>query len=148
MPWNRDDDLHLAEMVSDIAKKLARIYLQNLHIDASTDATRRRQTNAPKMRKKVGNGLVHNTHACLADSLLQVLAAKGFVPRRFLEDSSSARGERSKSCIDARQYLNHHEDYRLRPRIRDGFGAFLLGLFSLYISNCAAKFQVGSLHSF
>ena len=65
---------------------------------------------------------MYDINACLADSLLQVLAAKHILPRSLLHNTSEARAQRSSACIDARQHLGHQADYRLHPRIRDHLG--------------------------
>ena len=78
--------------------------------------------NASGSRRNIGVGLVHGSNACLADSLLQGLAAKGILNTALLDDTS----ERSKACRAARQHLILHEDYRLRPLVRDHLASVVL----------------------
>ena len=83
---------------------------------------RRNQLNASGTGKQIGLGRVYDENACLADSLLQVLAAKSILPKELLQDSPSDIQRRRLACSSARQSLLHHADYRLRPRWRDGDG--------------------------
>ena len=125
-----DDDELVNDLVSGTAQKLARLDLQNQSIDSNTDASRRLQLNAPGIGKKIGVGRVYDINACLADSLLQVLAAKRILPRSLLDSTTEARAQRSSACIDARQHLVHHADYRLHPRLRDHLGGEVTEVFA------------------
>ena len=118
-----DDDTIINDMVSDIASKLAEIVLRNAPIDAMSDRTRRNQLNAFGTGKQIGLGRVFDENACLADSLLQALAAKSILPKELLHDYSPSMIQRRRlACSFARQNLIHHADYRLHPRWRDGDG--------------------------
>ena len=97
-----DDDGTISEFAEDIAKKIARLSLQNAPIVHITDRAHRAQLNASGSGRKIGAGLVHGSNACLADSLLQGLAAKGILNRTLLDNTS----ERAKACRAARQHLD------------------------------------------
>ena len=53
-----DDDGTISEFAEDIAKKIARLSLQNAPIVNITDHTHRAQLNASGSRRKIGVGLV------------------------------------------------------------------------------------------
>ena len=96
-----DDDTYIHELVVDVAAKLANLTLNNVNVETITDARRRAQLDASGSGKKVGVGEVHFSNACLADSLLQTLAAKHILPRYLLEDTAIAKARRSQTCIAA-----------------------------------------------
>ena len=83
-----DDDTYIHETMLDVAAKLASLTLSNVNIEAITDARRRAQLNSSGSGRKIGVGEVHFSNACLADSLLQTLAAKNILPRSLLEDTA------------------------------------------------------------
>ena len=69
--------------------------------------------------KHIGQGLVHLTNECCPDSLLQLLARKGFVSQHFVGDV----GARLRACRALRALLIQHSDAELRPRQRTSTGA-------------------------
>ena len=99
--------------------------------------------------------------------MLQGLAAKGILSTALLDDTN----ERSKACRATRQHLILHEDYRLRPLVRDHLASVVLdddvnhnnaflehdvhsealvllfGIFSVYIYHRSERIQGGCLHS-
>ena len=117
-----DDDGSISDCAQDIAKNIARLSLQNAPIVHVTDRAHRAQLNNSGSGRQIGAGLVHGSNACLADSLLQSLAAKGILDRNLLDNSS----ERAKACREARQHLIQHEDYRLHPVVRDHLVSVIL----------------------
>ena len=108
-----DDVSFIKGWVGDVVEKLAILTLSNVNIEAITDARRRAQLNSSGSGRKIGVGEVHFSNACLADSLLQTLAAKNILPRSLLEDTAVEKARRSLACIAARQYLVDNEDYTL-----------------------------------
>ena len=97
-----DDDGTISEFAEDIAKKIARLSLQNAPIVHTTDRAHRAQLNASGSGRTIGAGLVHGSNACLADSLIQGLAAKGILNKTLLDNTS----ERAKACRAATTTLD------------------------------------------
>jgi hypothetical protein len=71
--------------------------------------------------KVIGDGELHGENDCCADSLLQLLAAHGFVPSVL--SGNTGKASRRILCLACRQHLVQHEDERLHPRILAASGA-------------------------
>ena len=116
-----DDDESRNIVAAEYAQRLSRITSDNVRVVAKTDSARRRELR--ESGRHIGVGVVHGHNECCADSLLQLLAVRGFLPRDTAGDSRRARAIRKEACRRCRAYLVSHEDERLRPRERTHLGA-------------------------
>ena len=94
----------------------ARISLQNVAVVGKSDAARRAEIQ--QQSKRIGQGLVHDRNDCCTDSLLQLLAAAGFVDASLRQDVVARRA----ACHACRQHLQQHSEPRLRPCVRKANG--------------------------
>jgi hypothetical protein len=107
-----DDDASQEEICHEFVQRFSRIVLSNIDIRGKTDRERREELS--RAGQRLGQGLVYSSNACLIDSLLQLLAAHGFLSTSLLSD----RASRQNACIACRSFLVVHVDERLHPRLR------------------------------
>ena len=93
--------------------------MANVPVPEKSDAAREGELRAAG--KVIGDGELHGENDCCADSLLQLLAAHGFVPAALL--GNAGKGMRKSLCVQCRQHLVEHADERLHPQILDASGA-------------------------
>ena len=109
-----------ADVIHDCIKRFCSIALANVTPQAKSDCARRNELHASG--KVIGEGLVFDENACLADSLLQLLAAHGFLARDLCANTTMAKKRRKDACQQARLFLVNHADPSLRPLLRDALG--------------------------
>ena len=115
-----DDEYFQAEAIRSCVERFCKIALDNVVIEAKSDSQRQHELRA--CGKTIGRGLVYSTNACLADSLLQLLALHGFVDQAFKGDTYASVVKRRELCARARRSLVEHENELLHPALRDRLG--------------------------
>ena len=114
---NSYDDGEVQSTALECIQSFARISLQNQEVRGKSDTTRKAEIEA--QRKHIGLGQVYDRNQCCADSLLQLLARRGFVVASFWDNTFSRR----RACEACRQHLIHHSDPSLHPKERTSTGA-------------------------
>ena len=109
-------DAYLRQFVT----RFLNLAINNIAFTARTDSERKDQI--VQSGKAIGSGLVFNSNACLADSLLQLMFAHGFLKSEYSQGSREAIRARQSACLAARSYLVSHADSRLHPCLRDHRG--------------------------
>lgn len=120
-----DDILEWRSYAADLGRTLERLSAQNADVEIKDDGARIKELNFEGCGIHVGVGGAHGDNVCLADSLLQALAAKricGDASKALLDGSPKARAQRSLLCIEAPRHLAHHADHNLHPCVRDDLG--------------------------
>ena len=118
---NNDDDT-LANLAVEAAALLAQGSLQDVIVHGRTDEARRRELISGGC--KLGVGFDYDSNGCLADSLLQTLAAKSLVPTRLRSNTAKTKTERAEACAAAREHMNSQGE-ELCPILRDEVGRVL-----------------------
>ena len=113
-----DEDLDDVDIViaSEYVQRFARLVMQNVHIEGKSDAVRRAELEGEG--RIIGHGFVHANNECCADSLLQLLALRGYVVPQLATNIKKRRD----ACRACRAFLNAHEDPKVWPRVRTATG--------------------------